>query len=403
MVVILSCGVAILPILIYFAIKKFTGSKSDFSGRQSFALPEIPTAVEESEYEECSHRPEQIVQPYIQSCSNKPTYAECDMNEIPSCQYSTTLNDVTQFKLFHEKDMRKSKTIKSGTLYIRWTGTVAFTHDKVKRVVYTAVTDKALASNIVHWDKFLKRLVQLPKSKHLLRIAGIGIDNGRQYLIHERLFRGSLAAYIKPASENTANSYKPFLPAHIIRIVLGILEGMEHIHSAGFLHPGLSTKKVLLNYQGVGKLYDFYLSEDAVNILTIKKPEMNYSLNELAPEGIRRHEYSAASDVWSTAVLIWQMLSDGSLPFRHDNDVNLDAETIPILPQTWPTKFEYLRNCRLFDCWNTNESDRPTINELKRSIQRNPDVDTYNIPKTHGGSMAGYYMPMKKSVIDNDT
>lgn len=41
-----------------------------------------------------------------------------------------------------------------------------------------------------------------------------------------------------------------------------------------FLHPGLSTKKILLTKTGVCKLYDFCLAEDATGIILSKKSKV---------------------------------------------------------------------------------------------------------------------------------
>lgn len=37
------------------------------------------------------------------------------------------------------------------------------------------------------------------------------------------------------------------------------------------------------------------------------------SLNDLPPEALQRNEYSSASDIWSTAVVMWQIISPGKL------------------------------------------------------------------------------------------
>lgn len=37
------------------------------------------------------------------------------------------------------------------------------------------------------------------------------------------------------------------------------------------------------------------------------------SLNDLPPETLQRNEYSSASDIWSTAVVMWQIISPGKL------------------------------------------------------------------------------------------
>lgn len=121
---------------------------------------------------------------------------------------------------------------------------------------------------------------------------------------------------------------------------------------AKFLHPGLSTKKVLVTEKGQCKLYDFFLSEDAPNktrniksevcdgkdmliwilhvciqiclnvfaFVDIKAEWMNSyfswfqkdcSINDLSPEALLRNEYSQASDMWCVAVVLWKLMTYG--------------------------------------------------------------------------------------------
>ncbi|KAJ8030011.1 Ephrin type-A receptor 1 [Holothuria leucospilota] len=235
-------------------------------------------------------------------------------------------------------------------------------HPGQKSVSYAECdTEEVLSLDKVHWDKFVKRAVQLPESKHLVRIEGISIDNGRHYLIHERLAWGTLNARLKSfyGTEPGKVSSKLFSASEMITVILGVLEGMEVIQASG----------------------------------------LEYSLNELAPEGIERKSYSSASDVWSTAVVFWEILS-GSLPFDSDNESTStrkkNVKTTP--PKKWPEKYQLLSNERLFACWDNNDSLRPTITELKLSFQEMlKSVDTYNLPQVYGGSIAGCYLPMKEA------
>ncbi|KAJ8022495.1 Ephrin type-A receptor 10 [Holothuria leucospilota] len=387
------------------------GIKKNLKGPQNLELPEIPTDLQEHEYAEYEKPPSELK---LQQPGQKyASYAECDtddapsvnysttLTDAPSVSYSTTLTDVTQAKIFYGQDMRKLKKINTSKLYDRWTGTITLAGEKNQRVVYTTVREEVLSLNKVHWDKFVKRAVQLPESKHLVRFEGIGIDNGRHYLINERLTWGTLNARLKlpPNAGPGKVSRKPLSPSEVMRVILGVLEGIDMIQASGFLHPGLSSKKVLLSNRGICKLYDFCLSEDAINILRTRKPLSEYSLNELAPEGIKRNTYSSAGDVWSTAVVFWEILS-GSLPFYNDNGSTSTRtkkfKTTP--PKTWPENYKQLSNEKLFACWDNNETLRPTINELKLSFQEIlKSVDTYNLPQVYGGSMAGCYLPMKEA------
>lgn len=333
--------------------------------------------------------------PAIPKSSEKEIYSECEFKDPPSESYSTSLNDVTQAKIFYERDMHKTKKLKMGKLYNRWMGTINVSSDKSKPVLFTTLTDEVFRLNKVHWDKFVKRVVQLPKSRNLCKIEGIGIDNAKQYLIHEKLswkLNERITANFK-ADDGTTSPIQ-ISPPEAMRFILGILEGMELIQSSGFLHPGLSTKKILLTNKRHCQLYDFCLKEDAMNILAVRKPKMSYGLNELAPEGKEKNKYTSASDVWSTAVVIWEILSGGLPPF-HDKNV---GTTFQSPPQTWPKDYQQLSNILLFDCWDYNESLRPSIHELRLSFQEIlKSVDTYNLPEVYSGSMAGWYVPMKEA------
>ncbi|PIK47789.1 hypothetical protein BSL78_15332, partial [Apostichopus japonicus] len=55
--------------------------------------------------------------------------------------------------------------------------------------------------------------------------------------------------------------------------------------------------------------YDFCLAEDAARTVMVKKSKKHFDLNNLPPEALQRNEYSWASDMWSIAVVIWEVLS----------------------------------------------------------------------------------------------
>lgn len=46
-------------------------------------------------------------------------------------------------------------------------------------------------------------------------------------------------------------------------------------------------------------------------IFSVQK--MNCSVNQLAPEALLRNEYTQGSDVWSVAVVIWEIMTGGKI------------------------------------------------------------------------------------------
>ncbi|KAJ8021957.1 Ephrin type-A receptor 1 [Holothuria leucospilota] len=204
--------------------------------------------------------------------------------------------------------------MKEGSIYTRWMGTISLSGEEKKCVVITSVTDTALKTVKIYWDAYIRRVLELPPCKHLAGVEGVCIDTGISFharisLINEHIVCGTLDLHVRAFNM----SHVPMSASEVNCHLLGILEGMALIHSYGFLHPGLSSNKILLTNQGVCKLYDFCLSDNARNILEYKMSRKTLSLNQFPPEAIQRNDYSQKSDVWSTAVVIWEILSNGIL------------------------------------------------------------------------------------------
>ncbi|KAJ8026133.1 Ephrin type-B receptor 4 [Holothuria leucospilota] len=288
-------------------------------------------------------------------------------------------------KMFCEKDICFVINMKKGHIYNRWMGTIDTNFEEKKCVVLSTVSDNVRKKEI-HWDKFVKQILELPEATNLTKVEGIGINEGKMYLIHEHMACEKLDVRISdPGSETEVMGY-----------VCGILEGLDVIHSFGLLHPALSTKKVLLTKQGICKLYDFCLTEDASNIVKIRKSRMICTLNQLAPEAILRDKYSKASDIWSVAVVIWEILSSGSPPFPHEEQTQDGENAVYNLPDTWPSKYKISRNELLFECWNQETSLRPSICQLKSSFTECfESLDTYGPSVTSTEDSAASYVHME--------
>ncbi|PIK43307.1 hypothetical protein BSL78_19824 [Apostichopus japonicus] len=100
---------------------------------------------------------------------------------------------------------------------------------------------KLIRKKEIHWEGFIRKCLELPASNHLAKIEAISIQS---------------------------------IP-DVIKHVAGVLEGMDILKTFGFLHPGLTTKKVLLTKEGQVKLFDFCLAGDAPKIAGLKKAQVN--------------------------------------------------------------------------------------------------------------------------------
>eukprot|EP00127_Corallochytrium_limacisporum_P001143 Clim_evm6s42 gene=Clim_evmTU6s42 len=88
-----------------------------------------------------------------------------------------------------------------------------------------------------------------------------------------------------------------------------VADGMAYLESMNVVHRDLAARNVLLDANGAAKIADFGLSR------ALHADENYYTANSaralplrwLAPESITRRKFSSKADVWSFAVLVWEI------------------------------------------------------------------------------------------------
>ncbi|XP_071851199.1 uncharacterized protein [Apostichopus japonicus] len=342
--------------------------------------------------------PPQLELPKVPSDANSSEYHKVPENE--NVYYSTVKERATVERLFYEDDMCMIYNMKMGRLYNRWMGTITLSNNGNKCVVISTVSDSVLKKKEIHWEVFVKRALDLPAAENLTKVEGICIDSVHLYLLHEHLICSTLDSRVNTKGQSAGSSAQPpqISAMDVIRYILGILEGVKVIHSYGFLHPGLTTKKILLTKQGICKLYDFCLVEDTTRAIEAKQITTTNTLNHFAPETWMRNEYSVESDIWASAVVIWEILSHGVPPFSDDNTISKGEQPVLDLPKTWPEMYQDLKNDSLRECWALEASARPTINQLRRSFIETADILRSPISsRVSTCTLTDLYIPMKEA------
>ncbi|PIK60656.1 putative ephrin type-A receptor 5 [Apostichopus japonicus] len=255
-------------------------------------------------------------------------------------------------------------------------------------------TDIVFRSKDITWNVFVKRILELPDSEYLVKIEGICIDQACLYLISEHLVCDTLETLLM-------NQFHSYTKKRVLDVLLDIARGIEVIHAFGFVHPGFSTKKILVCENGKCKLYNFCLLEDSSRIVRIKKSMGSMSLNDLPPEALQRNEYSSASDIWSTAVVMWQIISPGCVPFK-DDKVRLEHSYKFALDDDEQIQ---LRDNLLQNCFSEDPSARPTIQTIRHLAQKlMSSTDVYeNKHEKVNVEVNEAYVPMGKAVVAKET
>ncbi|KAK8837376.1 hypothetical protein M9Y10_036809 [Tritrichomonas musculus] len=163
----------------------------------------------------------------------------------------------------------------------------------------------------------------------------------------------------------------------------GIASGMAYLHSHGILHRNLRLENIFLDDYLFPKIGNFGLLTRFLN------PEMmsHQSMTGLkctpiysSPEVLQTKSYSKASDVYSFAFIVFQVVT-GEIPFSNlsssnqvFNEVVLKGER-PHIKEKVPMVYQEL----IKRCWSEDPNERPTFKEISNLLKTNTEFITDKI------------------------
>lgn len=190
---------------------------------------------------------------------------------------------------------------------------------------------------------------------------------------------------------NEENNMKKKLQEYdtkILIIIYGIALGMSYLHSHNIIHRNLKLSNIFLDDQYYPRIMGFDISktiyqlEDGSNL----NNDMNLKGNVryLAPEILENLEYGKAGDVYSFAMLLYEMFM-GEKPFENYKR-NYKIDIIKHVTKNFgrPLLNDSILPCfqNLIErCWFHDPKDRPTFDQIVRELKENPEFITEDINK----------------------
>jgi len=138
------------------------------------------------------------------------------------------------------------------------------------------------------------------------------------------------------------SSGRRLLPERALEITAGILSALDYSHRHGIVHRDIKPANVMLTRSGEVKVMDFGIARamaDASSTLTATSAVMG-TAQYLSPEQARGEMVDARSDLYSTGVVLYELLT-GRPPFTGDSPVSVAYQHVsepPVAPsQADPT------------------------------------------------------------------
>lgn len=159
-------------------------------------------------------------------------------------------------------------------------------------------------------------------------------------IIEANIYEGQVVIVSEYAEEGTLqdrlDSWGGRAPdtAAAVGLTLGILGGLAHLHGRGILHRDLKPQNIMMQGDSP-RIADFGLAR--VLASSAQTNRLSGTLAYMAPEAFKG-ERSERTDLWSVAVMLYQLLT-GSLPFPYTDMTRLFAAIVSEPPQPLPGTF----------------------------------------------------------------
>jgi serine/threonine protein kinase len=157
--------------------------------------------------------------------------------------------------------------------------------------------------NLAHVSEVELEIDLLSKLQHKNIVKYFGVVKTAESLdiLLEYCIGGSLAKLLE--------TYKSLSESIIRKYTYQILEGLEYLHSHNIIHRDIKGANILVDRDGICKLTDFGGAKVMQEEIDLLRHSFRGTPNWMAPETVKKMEYTRFSDIWSIGCTVIEMVT----------------------------------------------------------------------------------------------
>ena len=200
----------------------------------------------------------------------------------------------------------------------------------LERIVAVKVIATSIDQNEELRERFFReaRAAGQLSHKNIITIHDLGEHEGQPYLAMEYLQGQDLLARMQSPQRMSLRRR--------VDIAIEICEGLDFAHVHGVVHRDIKPANIFITDAGMVKILDFGLARLVTSELTRSNMMMG-TINYMAPEQIRGEKIDHRADIFSTAVVIYELLSG-----RRAFDADSFAATLYKILQEFPEPLQHI-------------------------------------------------------------
>uniref|UniRef100_A0A8C4EB26 Tyrosine-protein kinase n=1 Tax=Dicentrarchus labrax TaxID=13489 RepID=A0A8C4EB26_DICLA len=233
------------------------------------------------------------------------------------------------------------------------------------------VAIKAIREGAMYEEDFIEEAKVMMKLSHpkLVQLYGVCSQHKPIYIVTEFMEHGCMLNFLRQRRGS-------FSLGSLLSICLDVCEGMEHLEANGFIHRDLAARNCLVNDSLVVKVSDFGMARYVLDDQYTSSSGAKFPVKWSPPEVFNFCKYSSKSDVWSYGVLMWEVFTEGRMPFEQ----NQNHEVVTLVTKGHRLYRPKLATPTIYDimqlCWHERPEERPSFSQLCLMISDALEGDT---------------------------
>ncbi|RXG59079.1 Tyrosine-protein kinase isoform SRK4 [Armadillidium vulgare] len=228
----------------------------------------------------------------------------------------------------------------------------------------TEIAVKTLKKGSACEKDFLSEAQVMMKLRHpkLIQLYGVSTKEEPFFIVTEFMKFGSLLKYLKIYGDTSGLLQR-------LTIVSQVSSGMAYLESQNFIHRDLAARNVLVGKGLMCKVADFGLSRILQGTEYMAIEGTRFPIRWTAPEALLYNRFTIKSDVWSFAVLLSEVFTNGQNPYpdltNQEVVENISHGYRMSRPQNSPKEIYTI----MLECWEDDPSKRPSFEYLKKTLE----------------------------------
>ncbi|HTV31053.1 MAG TPA: protein kinase [Xanthobacteraceae bacterium] len=200
-------------------------------------------------------------------------------------------------------------------------GGIGQVHAAFDTVLEREVAIKSLRPELLNDKSFVDRFrgeaTSLAKLNHpnITTLYSLLPEGGNLYLVMECVRGETLEELLK-------NRGGKLGVRESLAIVAQVADGLAYAHSMGIVHRDIKPANLMITTSGTVKIMDFGIARVRGSQRLTRDGGALGTLAYMSPEQVRGEEADGRSDLYSLAIVLYEMLS-GAVPFQADTDYDL--------------------------------------------------------------------------------